>query len=64
MHALVGVHYYKDKYIPVPARRHIKHQFAKLDKNRDGKITREEFIKGCLADNKIISSMEALKSVW
>ncbi|EYC05171.1 hypothetical protein Y032_0083g1627 [Ancylostoma ceylanicum] len=63
MYALVGVHYYKEKHIPVVVRRHIKHQFTKLDRNRDGKITREEFIRSCLDDNKIISSMEALKTV-
>ncbi|EPB68298.1 hypothetical protein ANCCEY_12614 [Ancylostoma ceylanicum] len=28
MYALVGVHYYKEKHIPVVVRRHIKHQFT------------------------------------
>ncbi|ETN72058.1 EF hand [Necator americanus] len=64
MYALVGIHYYKEKHFPVALKRHIKHQFSKLDKNRDGKITREEFIKACHDDNKIVSSMDALKTVW
>ncbi|VDO88449.1 unnamed protein product [Heligmosomoides polygyrus] len=64
MYALVGDHFFKDKHIPITLRRHIKHQFIKLDKNKSGKITRSEFIEGCLSDPKIISSMEVLRSVW
>uniref|UniRef100_A0A7I4Z4T6 Hippocalcin-like protein 4 n=1 Tax=Haemonchus contortus TaxID=6289 RepID=A0A7I4Z4T6_HAECO len=64
MYALVGVHYFKDKHIPAMLRRHIKHQFLKLDRDKSGKITRAEFIQGCLSDPNIITSMEVLRSVW
>ncbi|KAK6032041.1 EF hand [Ostertagia ostertagi] len=64
MYALVGVHYFKGKHIPAVLRRHIRHQFIKLDQSKNGKITRAEFIEGCLRDPKIIASMEVLRSVW
>ncbi|KAF8354526.1 hypothetical protein PRIPAC_96149 [Pristionchus pacificus] len=64
MYALVGVHYYKEKHFPIKLKRHLKHQFQKLDKNRDGKITRSEFIDGCKDDTQICESLERLRTVW
>ncbi|VDO20844.1 unnamed protein product [Haemonchus placei] len=37
---------------------------TKLDRDKSGKITRAEFIQGCLSDPNIITSMEVLRSVW
>ena len=32
--------------------------FSRLDNNRDGVLTREEFIEGCLQDPEILRSLE------
>ena len=32
--------------------------FSRLDTNRDGVLTREEFIEGCLQDQEILQSLE------
>ena len=32
--------------------------FTRLDTNRDGVLTREEFIQGCLQDEEILQSLE------
>lgn len=32
--------------------------FTRLDTNRDGVLTREEFIEGCLQDQEILQSLE------
>ena len=32
--------------------------FSRLDNNRDGVLTREEFIQGCLQDEEILQSLE------
>ncbi|CAJ0935458.1 unnamed protein product, partial [Mesorhabditis belari] len=61
MYAVVGVHYWKEKHIPPSVKRHLKHQFQSLDVNKDGKITRAEFIEGCQKDEQILESMEALR---
>ncbi|KAK6044768.1 hypothetical protein COOONC_17727 [Cooperia oncophora] len=37
---------------------------TRLDKNKNGKITRADFIEACLNDPKITTSMETLRSVW
>lgn len=36
----------------------------KLDKNRNGKITRSEFVAGCMEDGQIVESLDRLKTVW
>ncbi|GMR60911.1 hypothetical protein PMAYCL1PPCAC_31106, partial [Pristionchus mayeri] len=64
MYALVGVHYYKEKHFPITLKRHLKHQFQKLDKDRDGKITRSDFIEGCKSDAQICESLERLRTFW
>ena len=32
--------------------------FTRLDTNKDGVLTREEFIQGCLQDEEILQSLE------
>ena len=32
--------------------------FTRLDTNKDGVLTREEFIEGCLQDQEILQSLE------
>ena len=32
--------------------------FTRLDTNKDGVLTREEFIQGCLQDEEILESLE------
>ena len=40
--------------------------FSRLDNNRDGVLTREEFIEGCLQDPEILRSLEnfQLNILW
>lgn len=77
MYSMIGCHYFKDKLFPITLRRHIRHKFQvvhnisrlqrifqSLDKNRDGKITRQEFLDGCMADKQILNELETLRTVW
>ena len=40
--------------------------FTRLDTNKDGVLTREEFIQGCLQDEEILQSLEnfQLNILW
>ncbi|CAJ0583698.1 unnamed protein product, partial [Mesorhabditis spiculigera] len=64
MYGMVGIHYWKDKHIPVDLRRLLKNQFQKLDTNSDGRITRAEFIEGCLKSQDLLVSIDNLKVYW
>ena len=40
--------------------------FARLDTNKDGVLTKDEFIEGCLQDQEILQSLEnfQLNILW
>ncbi|KAG1941512.1 Kv channel-interacting protein 2 [Pimephales promelas] len=60
---MMGKYVYPSMHDDVP-REHVEHFFQKMDRNRDGVVTIEEFMESCQKDENIMRSMRLFDSVF
>ncbi|CAD6188759.1 unnamed protein product [Caenorhabditis auriculariae] len=62
--SLTGPITMKDRNLTIIVRKRIKKSFLKFDANKDGRITRNEFINCCLNDRGVLHALETFKVSW